>query len=214
MLGPGAAAVNGVTCDVSPQMDDTGYSRRQVQSMDEGCWGRWPGQPGIQGVVDAYPNCPPRIQLYGPTNVAPVISKVARMAAAEEHTGEASQYYILPVLTDGVVTDMADTREAIVRASHLPMAIIVMGVGSANFTDMQTLDRDGAPCSPLGASLPFVTWCALAEVPKQLVEYCSHRGVPREAPPPRPSRWARPQPSSTLGPPEPPVTSLGPHPLA
>ncbi|XP_044902319.1 copine-7 isoform X11 [Felis catus] len=45
---------------------------------------------GIQGVVEAYRNCLPRVQLYGPTNVAPVISKVARMAAAEKSTGEAS----------------------------------------------------------------------------------------------------------------------------
>lgn len=41
-------------------------------------------------MVEAYRNCLPRVQLYGPTNVAPIISKVARMAAAEEHTGEAS----------------------------------------------------------------------------------------------------------------------------
>lgn len=46
--------------------------------------------PGIQGVVEAYQNCLPKVQLYGPTNVAPIISKVARMAAAEERTGEAS----------------------------------------------------------------------------------------------------------------------------
>lgn len=45
---------------------------------------------GIQGVVEAYQNCLPKVQLYGPTNVAPIISKVARMAAAEERTGEAS----------------------------------------------------------------------------------------------------------------------------
>ncbi|VCX38256.1 unnamed protein product, partial [Gulo gulo] len=106
---------------------------------------------GIQGVVEAYQNCLPRVQLYGPTNVAPIISKVARMAAAEEHSGEASQYYILLVLTDGVVTDMADTREAIVRASHLPMSIIIVGVGNADFTDMQTLDGDdGILRSPRG----------------------------------------------------------------
>lgn len=49
-----------------------------------------PSPAGIQGVVEAYQNCLPRVQLYGPTNVAPIISKVARMAAAEEHSGEAS----------------------------------------------------------------------------------------------------------------------------
>lgn len=61
------------------------------------------------------------------------------------------QYYILLILTDGVVTDMADTREAIVRASHLPMSVIIVGVGNADFTDMQTLDGDdGVLRSPRG----------------------------------------------------------------
>lgn len=46
--------------------------------------------PGIQGVVESYQNCLPKIQLYGPTNVAPIISKVARVAAEEERTKEAS----------------------------------------------------------------------------------------------------------------------------
>lgn len=45
---------------------------------------------GIQGVVESYQNCLPKIQLYGPTNVAPIISKVARVAADEEKTKEAS----------------------------------------------------------------------------------------------------------------------------
>ena len=61
------------------------------------------------------------------------------------------QYFILLILTDGVVTDMADTREAIVRASRLPMSIIIVGVGNADFTDMQVLDGDaGVLCSLRG----------------------------------------------------------------
>ncbi|NXM00131.1 CPNE7 protein, partial [Tyrannus savana] len=106
---------------------------------------------GIQGVVESYQSCLPKIQLYGPTNVAPIITKVARVAADEERTKEASQYFILLILTDGVVTDMADTREAIVRASYLPMSIIIVGVGNADFTDMQILDGDdGVLRSPKG----------------------------------------------------------------
>lgn len=46
---------------------------------------------------------------------------------------------------------MADTREAIVRASYLPMSIIIVGVGNADFTDMQILDGDdGILRSPKG----------------------------------------------------------------
>ncbi|XP_063573492.1 copine-7 isoform X1 [Pongo abelii] len=140
----------------------------------------------------------------------------------------AQQYYILLILTDGVVTDMADTREAIVRASRLPMSIIIVGVGNADFTDMQVLDGDdGVLRSPRGepalrdivqfvpfrelknreqherllgsttrlplllptsatqrgthsthASPAALAKCVLAEVPKQVVEYYSHRGLP------------------------------------
>lgn len=61
------------------------------------------------------------------------------------------QYFILLILTDGVITDMADTREAIVQASHLPMSVIIVGVGNADFSDMQMLDGDdGILRSPKG----------------------------------------------------------------
>ena len=52
---------------------------------------------------------------------------------------------MLLVLTDGVVSDMAETRTAIVRASRLPMSIIIVGVGNADFTDMRLLDGDDGP---------------------------------------------------------------------
>lgn len=46
---------------------------------------------------------------------------------------------------------MADTREAIVRASYQPLSIIIVGVGNADFTDMQILDGDdGVLRSPKG----------------------------------------------------------------
>ena len=49
---------------------------------------------------------------------------------------------MLLLLTDGVITDMDETRAAIVYASGLPMSLIIVGVGGADFTDMRTLDGD------------------------------------------------------------------------
>ncbi|KAM6967971.1 copine-4 [Aplochiton taeniatus] len=156
---------------------------------------------GIQGVVEAYQSCLPKLQLYGPTNIAPIIQKVARSASQETHTEEAMQYFILLILTDGVITDMSDTREAIVQASHLPMSIIIVGVGNADFSDMQMLDGDdGILRSPRGepvlrdivqfvpfkdfkhASPSALAKSVLAEVPSQVVEYYNSKGMkPRVA---------------------------------
>lgn len=52
------------------------------------------------------------------------------------------QYFVLLMLTDGVLSDMGDTKMAIIKASRLPMSIIIVGVGNANFSSMQELDAD------------------------------------------------------------------------
>ena len=46
---------------------------------------------------------------------------------------------------------MYETRDAIVHASNLPMSIIIVGVGNADFSDMRMLDGDdGVLRSPSG----------------------------------------------------------------
>lgn len=55
------------------------------------------------------------------------------------------QYFVLLLLTDGAVTDVEATCEAVVRASHLPMSVIIVGVGGADFEAMEQLDSDGGP---------------------------------------------------------------------
>lgn len=46
------------------------------------------------------------------------------------------------ILTDGVINDMQKTIDEIVRGSELPLAIIIVGIGNADFTTMEILDGD------------------------------------------------------------------------
>uniref|UniRef100_A0A0B8RUU7 Copine-3 n=1 Tax=Philothamnus irregularis TaxID=1899461 RepID=A0A0B8RUU7_9SAUR len=147
---------------------------------------------GVQGIVDAYRVCLPQIRLYGPTNFSPIINHVARFAAAASQQRTASQYFILLIITDGVITDLDETRSAIVNASKLPMSIIIVGVGGADFSAMEFLDSDsGALRSRSGEAalrdivqfVPFrqfhnapkeaLAQSVLAEVPQQVVSYFS-----------------------------------------
>ena len=54
-------------------------------------------------------------------------------------------YTICLILTDGVISDMQKTVDQIVRGSGLPLSIIIVGVGQAEFDNMETLDGDVNP---------------------------------------------------------------------
>lgn len=145
---------------------------------------------GIQGIVDAYRACLPQVKLYGPTNFSPIIEHVSRFAADAAKQKTASQYYVLLIITDGVITDLDKTRQAIVDAAKLPMSIIIIGVGGADFSAMEFLDGDGGSLRAISGEaairdivqfVPFrnfakapkeaLSQAVLAEVPQQVVSY-------------------------------------------
>ena len=56
--------------------------------------------------------------------------------------GNSPVYQILLILTDGVIFDMDETKSALVDLSELACSIIIVGVGSADFSQMEELDGD------------------------------------------------------------------------
>ncbi|XP_064398173.1 copine-1-like [Halichondria panicea] len=152
---------------------------------------------GVQGVIQAYHQALTTVELWGPTNFAPIIRHVANFAEQATRNPEVQQYFILLMLTDGAISDMMATKQAVIAASHLPMSIIIVGVGEANFDAMNELDSDDTKLT-VGSSVasrdivqfvPFrdfkhsspqaLAAAVLAEVPSQLVEYMTeHRLTP------------------------------------
>jgi len=151
---------------------------------------------GIEGILQAYLTSLQSVTLYGPTNFSPVINHVAKFASAYQ---DGRQYFVLLVITDGIITDIDETKNAIVNASDLPMSIIIVGVGDEDFSAMEYLDSDKAMLRSGGrvASRDIVQFVelrkfvnpggrwnkemlaksVLAEVPKQLVDWMTIRGV-------------------------------------
>ncbi|XP_069699446.1 copine-8-like [Periplaneta americana] len=171
---------------------------------------------GISGVMDAYKACIRQVQLYGPTNFSPVINHVAKFAETYQ---DGSQYFILLIITDGVITDMARTKQAIIRASALPMSIIIVGVGNADFTAMNELDADTVPLvlngvqahrdivqfvpfrnfqsvRNLSAAKAYLAKEVLAEIPDQIVGYMKSRNIKPNPPKATGNDMAPPPPYS------------------
>lgn len=100
---------------------------------------------GIEGVVNAYKHALSSVNLYGPTYFSQVIKMIVDMAENERVSQGNMKYFILLIITDGIINDMQKTIDEIVRGSGLPVSIIIVGVGNEDFSSMETLDADDEP---------------------------------------------------------------------
>lgn len=100
---------------------------------------------GLEGVLDAYQHSLKNVKLYGPTWFSPVLDMVNTMAEGLDVSQHNQKYLILMIITDGIINDMEKTIDEIVRGSSLPLSIIIVGVGNADFSSMDILDADDDP---------------------------------------------------------------------
>ncbi|XP_042514739.1 protein BONZAI 3-like isoform X3 [Macadamia integrifolia] len=96
---------------------------------------------GVEGIMSVYANTLRNVVLAGPTLFGQVINKAAQIASQSLSYNQ-SKYFVLLIITDGVLTDLQETKDALVRASDLPLSILIVGVGGADFKDMEILDAD------------------------------------------------------------------------
>ena len=146
----------------------------------------------IGGIIQAYHMALQKTQLYGPTYFGPVINKMKNIIKRD---GDNKNYYILMILTDGIIDDIDDTIEELVEVSTLPLSVIIIGVGKADFSSMEILDADINPlvdskgkraARDLVQFVPFLKYESnpeklasevLAEIPSQIIEYYEEKNI-------------------------------------
>ena len=60
------------------------------------------------------------------------------------------RYIILLILTDGLNHDMEESISKIINCCDLPISIVIVGLGDADFTNMEILDGDEGLCDKNG----------------------------------------------------------------
>ena len=102
-----------------------------------------PNIQGIDKIIEYYKRSLNAVTLFGPTYFTPVIKQVIKEINEDlENRREENHYYILMILTDGIIIDMKDTIDCIVEGSNLPLSIVIIGIGDADYTNMNILDGD------------------------------------------------------------------------
>ena len=96
----------------------------------------------IEGVINCYHQCLSNLTFSGPTYFSPIINQVITLIKLKSNN---LQYQVLMILTDGIINDMNETVDALVEGSFLPLSVIIIGIGNANFGNMEYLDGDKYP---------------------------------------------------------------------
>jgi hypothetical protein len=140
----------------------------------------------IDGVLNTYCQVMPTLSFSGPTNFAPLLTQTINNIKSFNNP---NVYNILLILTDGMINDMDQTIDALVEASFMPLSVIIVGIGTGDFGNMDLLDADGKGLSDsrgrragrdLVQFVPFYKFAGngqklaeqvLAEVPRQLCDY-------------------------------------------
>ena len=140
----------------------------------------------IPNVIEEYHKALNMVRLWGPTNFGPILKITNDMIRAEN---DKLKYNVLMILTDGMIDDVDNTINELVAGSFLPLSVIIIGVGNADFSTMNVLDADDNPlvdsrgtraARDLVQFVPFLKYESnpeklaqevLAEIPRQIIEY-------------------------------------------
>ncbi|CAG8544816.1 12004_t:CDS:10 [Acaulospora morrowiae] len=142
---------------------------------------RNPEVEGVGGILAVYLKTIRSVELYGPTCFSPVIEQTINKIEEKLKTGD----------VDGVITDMEATIRAIIKASALPLSIVIVGVGNADFTAMNILDSDDHPLTqasnnkkgqPLKSQRDIVQFIALRDFQSKTAHHHLPRAVLEEIP--------------------------------
>ena len=100
----------------------------------------------IDNVIKAYKESFDKISLSGPTYFSPIIKKIMNNIKKDlKESPNYNHYEILMILTDGLINDMDETVKLLIDCESLPLSVIIIGIGTSDFSNMVRLDGDEEP---------------------------------------------------------------------
>ncbi len=147
-----------------------------------------PNIEGINTVLEYYNEAIKKLTFKDPTYFSKIIEKIIELVD-EDLSNNKFLYYILVIMTDGKVDDFELTVKSIIKASDLPISIIIVGIGKNKFKNLSLLsnksnfltDNSGIFAKRnIVKFIPYIKYETnitelideiFNEVPRQIVEY-------------------------------------------
>ena len=105
-------------------------------------------EPEIKGfdqIIPTYKKSLKQIKLGNPCYFAPLLKSVYNRIKKNYEINNPeyiNHYFILMILTNGIVNDLKETIDILIDCSYIPLSVIIIGIGDGDFSNMDKLDGD------------------------------------------------------------------------
>lgn len=131
-----------LNCDLFPQYSDGLFSVYGFGANGSGnvsCFSlnerTNPDIHTLDNIINVYRNKLPKLELAYPSDLSPLIEKCLERITEEN---DKTYYHILFIIMDGGVDDIEQTVESLVKASSMPLSVVIVGIGKS-FKRVETL---------------------------------------------------------------------------
>ena len=97
---------------------------------------------GLDNVLEYYVESLKLVDMVGPTYFQFIIKNIVDSIKKEMKDKSSRIYHVFLILTDGKIEDMNETKHILVEASKMPLSIIIVGIGNADFGKMTELSKN------------------------------------------------------------------------
>ena len=99
-----------------------------------------PSIKGIDNIISEYKKTVTNVLFYGGTYFSPIIREFKNKLETIKNND--FNYYILLIISDGIIDDINETIDSIIEASKFPISFIIIGIGNDVSNDMKRLNGE------------------------------------------------------------------------
>ncbi|VDM55840.1 unnamed protein product [Angiostrongylus costaricensis] len=139
---------------------------------------------GLDGIIDAYRKAQALVTPIKTSKFTPIVALATRMSHRSGFRG--LHYHVLVIFTRGTPTDIKELSASLTSASSAPLSVVIVGIGSADFSQLVKLAsrrREGTRTGVSSAEIRSrIAQKALCTIPQQMTDFMHAANIAAKPP--------------------------------